>query len=135
MSELERKEKETVVNSLLSGMDHILSSKTVVGEPIRLEGITIIPLVDVSFGLAAGNGKDTKNASASGMGGMGGKVSPNSVLVIQDGHARILSIKNQDNLTKILDMIPELTHRFTKAKGGEPTDAEVKEAAFPENGE
>ncbi len=133
MADLDR--KESVVNALLKGMDSILSTKTVVGNPTQIGDVTIIPLVDVSFGLAAGSGKDQKNSKDKGMGGMGGKMSPNCILVIQDGHARILSIKNQDNLTKILDMIPELTHRFSKSKNGEPSDDEVREAAFPDEEE
>ncbi len=42
-------EKKEVVDSLLAGMDTILSSKTVVGNPIVVGDTTLIPLVDVSF--------------------------------------------------------------------------------------
>ena len=40
----------SVVNSLLSGMEGFLSSKTVVGEPVVVKDTIIIPFVDVSFG-------------------------------------------------------------------------------------
>ncbi len=45
----------TVVGSLLSGMDSILSTKTVVGEPTKVGDTIILPLVDVSFGVGAGS--------------------------------------------------------------------------------
>ncbi len=126
-------ENGNVIENLLKGLDTSVSAKTVVGQPMTVDGVTIIPLVDVSFGMAAGsgneNGKSTKNK---GMGGLGGKVSPNAILVIKDGNARILSIKNQDSITKILDMIPEVVNRISKAKNGGPEDDEIRDAAFPD---
>ena len=45
---------EGVVESLLSGMNSVLSTKTVVGEPTQVGDTIILPLVDVSFGIGAG---------------------------------------------------------------------------------
>ncbi len=133
MADIEKHEKKDVVESLISGMDTILSSKTVVGNAVTIGDTTIIPLVDVSFGMAAGTGKESRNyTKCSSAGGMGGKVSPNAVIVIKDGNTRLLSVKNQDSITKILDMVPEVVHRLSKDKKGGPDDDEIKEAAFPE---
>ena len=69
---------DTTVSSLFKGMDGFLSAKTVVGEPVTVNDTIILPLVDVSFGVAAGAGNnDNKNKAA---GGMGGKMSPSAVL-------------------------------------------------------
>ncbi len=125
--------KKEVVESLIAGMDSILSSKTVVGNPIKIGDTTIIPLVDVSFGLAAGAGNESRNYSKnSSAGGMGGKVTPSAIIVIKDGTTRLLSVKNQDSITKIMDMVPEVIHRISKDKKGGPEDDELKEAAFPD---
>ncbi|MCR4791917.1 MAG: GerW family sporulation protein [Lachnospiraceae bacterium] len=130
MSDIEKKE---IVDSLIGGMDSILSSKTVVGNPVTIGDTTIIPLVDVSFGLAAGGGNEKRNFSKnSSAGGMGGKVSPNAIIVIKDGTTRLLSVKNQDSITKIMDMVPEVIHRISKDKKGGPEDDEIRDAAFPE---
>ena len=127
-------EKKEVIDSLLKGMDSILSSKTVVGNPVTIGDTTIIPLVDISFGVAAGNGNESRNYKKdSSAGGMGGKVSPNAIIVIKDGNTRLLSVKNQDSITKILDMVPEVVHRLSKDKKGGPDDDEIKDAAFPED--
>ena len=42
-----------IVGSMMKGMEGFLSSKTVVGEPTQIGDTTIIPLVDVTFGVGA----------------------------------------------------------------------------------
>ena len=103
-------QKEGTVESLLKGMESFITTKTVVGEPIHIEDTIIVPLADVSFGVAAGNFKNTGKDTSSG--GMGGKLSPSAVLVIKDGTSRLINIKNQQGLTKVLDMVPDIIDRF-----------------------
>lgn len=125
-----------VVESLLKGMDTVLSTKTVVGEATQVGDTIILPLVDVSFGVGAGAGSNSQKNSASGAGGLGGKMTPSAVLVIKNGSTKLVNIKNQDAVTKVLDMIPDLVEKFTKPKekekNGEMSDAEVVDIAFPE---
>lgn len=121
-----------VVDSLLRGMDTVLSTKTVVGEPTKIGDTIILPLVDVSFGVGAGAGNNSAKNSASGGGGLGGKMTPSAVLVIKDGSTKLVNIKNQDAVTKILDMIPDLVDRLSKPKENGMTDDEVVDIAFPE---
>ena len=42
------------VESLFKGMDSFITTKTVVGDAIHIGDTIILPLVDVSFGVAAG---------------------------------------------------------------------------------
>ena len=105
--------KETV-NSLFKGMDSFISAKTVVGEAIYVGDTIILPLVDVSFGVAAGAFSQEKKNN--GAGGMGGKINPSAVLVIQNGVTKLVNIKNQDGMTKILDMVPDFINKFTSGK-------------------
>lgn len=122
-----------VVESLLKGMDSVLSAKTVVGEATQVGDTIILPLVDVTFGVAAGSGSSSEKGSNSGAGGLGGKMTPSAVLVIKNGYTKLVNIKNQDTVTKILDMIPDLVDKFTISKeNGEMSDAEVVDIAFPE---
>lgn len=119
-----------VMQSLFKGMDTVLSTKTVVGEATQIGDVIILPLVDVSFGVGAGASLgDKKN---NGGGGLGGKMSPNAVLVIKDGNAKLVNIKNQDTLTKVLDMVPDLVDKLKKKDSDMPTDEEVVEVAFPD---
>ena len=110
----------STVESLFKGMDGFITSKTVVGDAVRFDdGTIILPLVEVSFGVGAGafNSNNKNNAG----GGMGGKITPSSVLVIQNGSARLVNVKNQDTVTKIIDMVPDLIDKFKK-------DSKTKEA-------
>lgn len=119
-----------VVSSMMKGIDGFLSAKTVVGEPTTIGDTTIIPLVDVTFGIGAGaSEKDKKNG---GGGGMSGKMSPSAVLVIKKDQVRLVNVKNQDTMTKILDMIPDIVDKFTAPKVDMPSDDEAINVAFPE---
>lgn len=113
------------VESLFKGMDAFITTKTVVGDAIRFDdGTIVLPLVDVSFGVAAGafaneSGADKKN---NGGGGMGGKIQPSAVLVIKDGSSKLVNVKNQDGVTKLLDMVPDFVDRFMKKDNEEETE-------------
>ena len=114
---------KATVESLVQGMDGVISSKTVVGDAIHINGTIIHPLVDVSFGIGAGSFTGEKKER--GMGGIGGKMSPSAVIVIQDGRTKLVNIKNQDTITKILDMIPDVVDRFTSGKEEKMTEEDV----------
>lgn len=103
---------QMTVDALIKGMDGFVSSKTVVGDAIHIGDTMILPLVDVSFGMGAGAfiGEKKKNSA----GGIGGKISPNAALVIQNGTTRMVSVKNQDGVSKVLDMIPDFVDKFVK---------------------
>ena len=53
---------------------------------------------------------------------MGGKIQPSAVLVIQNGQTKLVNVKNQDSMTKILDMVPDLVNKFTKKDDETKTD-------------
>lgn len=124
----------SVVESLFKGMDTFLSAKTVVGEATKIGDTIILPLVDVSFGVGAGaSAGDKKNG---GGGGMTGKMSPSAVIVIRpDGSTKLVNVKNQDSMTKILDMIPDLVDKFTKKKDEDISDEDAASIAFPDEEE
>lgn len=113
------------VSALFKGMDGVVSSKTVVGDAIHIGDTIILPLVDVSFAVGAGafNGDHKEK----GAGGLGGKMSPCAVLVIQDGKTKLVNIKNQDTITKLLDMIPDVLDRFGSKKETKVTEEDVAE--------
>ena len=115
-----------LLHSLFKGMDSFLSAKTVVGEAVHVNDTIILPLVDVSFGVGAGAFAGDKKNNAGG--GMGGKMSPSAVLVIQNGATKLVNIKNQDTVTKILDMVPDVVDRITGKFGDVKMDDDIDEA-------
>ena len=126
---------EENVQSLLQGMEQFLTTKTVVGEPVRInEDTVVLPLVDMTFGVGAGAFAQTENNKNSGAGGLGGRVTPSAVLVFQNGTVRVMNLRMQDSVSKILDMAPDLVQRFTSTfKSGE--EETFRDQAFPEEEE
>lgn len=101
--------KQTV-DSLFEGMDGFLTSKTVVGDPIKAGDTLILPLMDVSFGMGAGSFTgDKKN---NGGGGLTGKMSPCALLVISKGTTKLINIKNDSSMNKVLDLVPDLVNKI-----------------------
>lgn len=120
----------SIVGSLLQGMESFLSTKTVVGEATQVGDTIILPLVDVTFGVGAGASSGEKKNG--GAGGMSGKMTPSAVLVIKNGQTKLVNIKNQDTVTKIIDMIPDIVDKFTEKKEEMVSDEEAVDIAFPE---
>ena len=110
------------VDSLFAGMENFISTKTVVGEAITVDDTIILPLVDVTFGVGAA-ADDKEGKSGKGGGGLGAKITPSAVLVIKDGQTRLVNVKNQDSLTKLLEMAPDLMDKI-KSKVKKKDDSE-----------
>jgi uncharacterized spore protein YtfJ len=114
---------DSAVTSLFKGMSGFMTTKTVVGEAVHIDDTIILPLVDVSFGMGAGSNK----------GGMGAKMSPSAVLVINNGSSKIVNIKNTDSLSRIIDMAPDIINKFVKSdksnKSDKLSDDEIIKAA------
>lgn len=123
----------STVESLFKGMDSFITTKTVIGDAINIGDTIILPLVDVSFGVVAGAFMQEKKNN--GAGGLGGKIQPSAVLVIQDGKTKLVNIKNQDGMTKILDMVPDLVNRFTSGKAEENDDLSLDDILNDESNE
>ena len=109
------------METIFKGMEEFISTKTVVGQPVTVGDTVILPFVDVSFGAAASAKAEPQRHG--GGGGLGGKMSPSALLVIQDGRTRLINIKNTDTVTKLMDLVPEVMNRLKKE------DPQVKAAA------
>ena len=119
---------DTTVGALFKGMEECVTSKTVIGEPVKVGDTTILPLIDVSFGVMASARNESQRSN--GGGGMGGKMSPTALLVIKDGSTRLVNIKNEDSISKLIDMAPDLINRFMPGK--KKQDSPQEKAAMDE---
>jgi len=115
---------EKLVKTTLGEIEKVLDSKTVVGEPITIEGTTLIPLMSVGFGFAAGGGsgkgetKDTTEGGGSGSGG-GAGVRPIAIIVIDKDGVRIEPIKGgmATAIEKLSETIPDIAAKLTERWG------------------
>lgn len=129
---MSNKDLQSTVTSLFQGMDTFFSSKTVVGEPIHINDVIIVPLVDVTFGMGAGNAANGTSKKNKEGGGIGGKMTPSAAIVIQNGHTKLVNIKNQDTVTKLLDMVPDVIDRFKGGNNDEMSSEAVEDIIHSE---
>lgn len=116
---------QNTVEALFKGMDSFITTKTVVGDAVTVGDTIILPLVDVTFGVGAG--AFAENAKNNGGGGMGAKITPSAVLVINRNGTKLVNVRNQDAITKILDMVPDLADKFTgKGKKDECSSDDIE---------
>ena len=109
---------EGLVKTTLGEIEKMLSTKTIVGEPITIEGGTVIPLISIGFGFAAGGGSAKGEAKQRGEGSGGGTVGgawvkPIAVVIVDKQGARVESIKGgiSSAMEKIGVTIPEMIEK------------------------
>ena len=90
-------EVESLFKTCFAEIERLLSTKTVVGEPMTVEGNTIIPLVSIGFGFGGGGGtgkppKEGGEGTGGGSGG-GGGIKPVGLIVINKEGVKIEPIK------------------------------------------
>ena len=115
------------IQALFKGMESLVQSKTVVGEPIEAGGALIIPLIEISAGRASG--ALMNSAKNNGAGAMSAKMSPVALLIIEDGKTKLVSVKNQDVFTRLLDLIPEAVDKVRKGAVTEEVRKQADELA------
>ena len=116
----------STVEALFKGMDNFVTTKTVVGEAVKIDDTIILPLVDVTCAMAAG--AFSQPSKKNGAGGMSAKMSPSAILVIQNGVTKLVNIKHQDAVTKIIDMVPDFVNRFVGGKDDVITEEALEKA-------
>ncbi len=104
---------DMIINKVIEGM----STKTVIGDVIEIDGIKMIPIVNVTFGFGAGTGDDgKKNQQASGTGGGGGaRMKVAGMLVIKDGDVKFIQTGTGGAIDRLIDTVPDLVDKI-KAK-------------------
>lgn len=100
----------------LSRVRDMVDTNTMVGTPIHTpDGITLIPVSRLSFGLASGGGdKDAKESSVWSGIGAAVKVDPLGFVVIREGCVHMLNMTPPavTPLERLLDTAPELMDKL-----------------------
>lgn len=124
------------LETLMKDLGKMLSSESVVGEPITVGQVTIVPVVTVSFGFGTGGGeaKDEKAQGGNGAGGgAGGRITPTAFLVINGDQVSLLPVEKKGNtVDRLIDTIPglmdKLNLKFGKGKKDAAVEGEAAEA-------
>ena len=114
-----------ILGTSMAKVREMVDANTVVGEPIAAgNGVTLIPVSKISFGLASGGadfgGKNAPNAANFGGGaGCGVKITPVAMICIQDERVRMLPITEPATTAaeRIIEQLPELVDRISEMIG------------------
>jgi len=104
------------MNIIFEKLEKFFRTETVVGDPIQVGEITLIPIIDISFGAGGGGGagKDEKGNDGTVAGGRAGaKSSPNSMLVIKGSEVSVFTLKDKNSLERIVEMVPEIIDKVS----------------------
>ena len=111
------KDIENLFNKAIDEIERMLNTKTVVGEPITVEGNTLIPLISVGFGFGVGGGEGTdpkKGAGTGGGTGGGGGVKPVALVIINKDGVRVEPVKG--GAAAFLDKVADVAGKFASEK-------------------
>ena len=120
---------ENLVKTTLGEIEKVLSTRTVVGEPITIQGVTLIPLISVGFGFGAGGGEAKQKGEGVGGGtGGGAGVKPIAVVIIDKEGVRIEPIRGGlvTAIERIGETIPQMIEKCVE-KGMEKWRERKKE--------
>jgi uncharacterized spore protein YtfJ len=114
---------ETLFDKAVGEIERMLNTKTVVGEPITVEGNTLIPLINVGFGFGVGEGEGTEPQKGGGHGGGtggGGGVKPVALVIINKDGVRVEPIKS--GTASVLEKVAETIGKAASARSSKTTD-------------
>ena len=116
-------EIEKLFDKAVGEIERMLNTKTVVGDPIHVEGNTLIPLVNIGFGFGVGGGQGTEPQKGSGKGGGtggGGGVKPIALVVINKDGVRVEPIKG--GTASVLEKVAEKIANAASSNKQKSTD-------------
>ena len=114
---------ESLTKTTLEEIEKVLTARTVVGDPITVEGATLIPLISIGFGFGAGGGSGKGEAKQKGEGAGGGTgggawVRPIAVVIIDKDGVRVEPIRRglSTMLEKIGETIPKVVDKIVEKR-------------------
>lgn len=119
---------KNIMDVTMDKLRAMVDANTIIGDPIVVDGVTLIPVSKVSFGLATG-GSDFPSKTQSGLfgggGGAGVTVSPVAFIAVSNGNVRMMPVYNElSSFDKAMAMAPDVLERakelFKKDKNKAP---------------
>ena len=106
--------EENKINALMdmtvSKIRQLVDADTIIGKPISTpDGITVIPVSRMSFGIGTGGTTGSKGISFTGV-----KVEPVGFFVIKDGTCRMISVSSNplSTMDRVVEMMPDVLDRI-----------------------
>jgi uncharacterized spore protein YtfJ len=111
---------ENLLKTTLGEIERLLTTKTVVGEPVTVDGSTIIPMVSIGFGFGAGggSGKEAKTVAGEAVGGGsggGGGIKPVAIIVVNKDGVRVEPVRRA--AATMVEKMGEALGKFVEKRG------------------
>jgi len=111
---------QEVISTIVEELKSMATTESVVGEPIKVDDKTIIPVIKISMGFGGGGGEDTGGQKHGGTGGGGGggiRIEPVAFIVADEEKVSLLPIKPK-SFDKVVEVVPELISKIKAGKEG-----------------
>ena len=108
------------MKEVVEQLETLITTKTIVGEPITVAGKTVVPISKVSFGFGSGGGEGRRDEESGfgGAGAGGAKIEPVAFLVISEDEVKLLSATGKGiDIGKIVEAVPEVMDKIKSIRG------------------
>ena len=119
-------ETKNILESMYDKLDNFLKTETVIGDPIEIDSVKIIPIITASFGLGGGFGEESEKNSGGG-GGLGCKITPDAILIVKDDQVEMMPVKGKGSLEKIIEKVPDIISKLDDGKEKDDKCCEAKD--------
>lgn len=130
-----------LMRTTLESVRAMADANAVIGRAIETDGVTLIPISRLSFGVAGGGTEfSTKKQQAGGDNAFGGgsgasaKLEPVAFLVIKEGSVKLLPVAPPPATTvdRVIDTVPEVVDKVTDfiAKQQEKKEQQAAQGEF-----
>jgi uncharacterized spore protein YtfJ len=112
-------EARSLIEGLLEKAKDIARSETIIGEPIKFEGVLVVPVIKISIGFGAGGGADGGKGRGGGGGG-GIRIDPACFLVHDGATVRVLPATpgKSKGMDSLIEKLPDLlTYAMDSLRG------------------
>ncbi|KAB3547307.1 MAG: sporulation protein [ANME-2 cluster archaeon] len=117
---------EELMQEVVEQLEKLVTTRTIVGEPITVAGKTVIPISKVSFGFGSAGGEckhDEESGFGGGGGGGGAKIEPVAFLVVSEDEVKLLPATGKGiDIGKIVEAVPEVVDKIKSMRGKKEKD-------------
>lgn len=123
-----------ILDTIMGHVEKLATTKTIMGDPVKIGDKTVIPVMKVMVGFGAGGGegevpgKEEKKATAgSGGGGGGGLSIAPSAFIIIDGDKISIHGPKPKTFEHLFEQVPDVVEKITEAVGKKVKKEDKKE--------
>jgi len=110
-----------LMKTTLEQVRTMADANTIIGTPIQADGVTMIPVSRMSFGVGGGGTEfSTKKqpegtANFGGGSGVGARLEPVAFLIVRDGGVKLLPVAPPpyNTVDRVLETVPEVVDKVT----------------------